>query len=117
MFVVGVTPIAGHISNNSINYSQSKKIKLIPYRGTPLLIKASTSLQLTVQFPFRSKLQDEVNTSRVVEVTIKTQDIGVPVKKKEAELISALMSCFTIQLMCYSSTGMILGLVWWPENI
>ncbi|KAF3847354.1 hypothetical protein F7725_020382 [Dissostichus mawsoni] len=40
--------------------------------------KASTALQLTVQFTLGCKLQDEIYTSRVMEVTVEAQNIGVP---------------------------------------
>lgn len=36
-------------------------------------------LQLTVQLTFGCKFKDEIHTSRVVEVTIETEDVRVPV--------------------------------------
>lgn len=50
------------------------------HRGAALIVKHPAALQLSVQLAFRSKLQDKIDTSRVVEVAVQAQDVGMPVR-------------------------------------
>lgn len=57
-------------------------IKKGSYCGTFFLWETSTALQLTIQFSFWGKLKDEIHTRWVMEVTVETEDVGVPVGDK-----------------------------------
>lgn len=50
------------------------------YCRTFVFWETSTTLQLTIQFTFGCKLKDKIHTSRVVEVTVETEDVRVPVR-------------------------------------
>lgn len=59
--------------NTNINHKKRS------YCSTSVFWETSTSLQLTIQFTFGCKFKDEIHTSRVVEVTVETEDVRVPV--------------------------------------
>lgn len=52
----------------------------LAYCSTSVLRKTATALQLTIQFTFGRKLQDEIDSRWVMEVTIETKDVGVPAR-------------------------------------
>lgn len=60
---------------------QLLEFKLKTYCGTSVFRKVSAALQLSVQLSLGCKLKDEVYASWVMEVTIKTEDVGVPGRK------------------------------------
>lgn len=60
------------------SFKISFKNKKWPYCGTSVFGEVSTALQLTVQLSLGGKLKDEIYTGWVMEVTIETEDVGVP---------------------------------------
>ena len=56
----------------------SSLLGLPPYCGSSLFIEPFLLLQLLVEFPLRGILQNEVHSSAVIEVSIETENIGVP---------------------------------------
>lgn len=67
---------AAHLTEK---YTFDKKYQIWQtYCCTSFLRKTSTALQLAVQFTSGCKLQDEIHTRWVMEVTVEAQDVGVP---------------------------------------
>lgn len=67
--------------------STKKKGLKPPYCGTSVFRKTSTALQLAIQFTLGCKLKDKIYTRWVMEVTIETEDVGVPAGTNAVECL------------------------------
>ncbi len=63
---------------------------VVSHRGTALVIKGPAALELSIQLSFRSELKDEINTRRVVEITVETQDIGMSERRRDGKFTTRL---------------------------
>ena len=52
-----------------------------------LLVKSLLLGQLFIQFTFRCKLQDQVNSRWIIEVSKKAQDVGMPTKIQQQSIV------------------------------